>query len=97
MTHSYEIQIVLKDRSQKPAHQPTHIGGRISGGIGWKIPVKEAVENIRDGRAKYYVLKDDGGKAFVKVMNQSFGAPYLTVGEERSEPKTLLALPEVLD
>jgi hypothetical protein len=31
------------------------------------------------------------------VMNQSFGAPYLTVGEERSEPKTLLALPEVLD
>lgn len=97
MKNRYQIQIVLKDLSKDPAHQATHIGGRLSGGVSWKISVAEAIDNLRNRQAAYYVLAEDGTEKELIVRSHPLYGPFLTVKGETREPKTLLALPEVAE
>lgn len=96
MKNRYQIQIVLKDLSKDPAHQATHIGGCLPSGVSWKISVAEAIDNLRNRQASYFILADDGTEKELLVRSHPLYGPVLTVAGEKREPKTLLALPEAV-
>lgn len=95
---AHEIEFVLKDFSQRPQQQITHIGGRLPDGNGaWKISTQEAIESIRTGMARYYVRPDGGLRDYLIIGSHPLYGMFLTIAEDRREPKTLLALPETLE
>lgn len=96
MKNAHEILITIKDPKQKPLYQVTHIGGQLSNGATWKLPIKEAMNNMKSGLAAYYVRLDGGARNYLKIERHPLYGPFLTVTGEMREPKTLLALPEII-
>jgi len=96
MNTSYEIEFALRDPSQCPTQQITHIGGALpSGGI-WKITTKEAMEAIRSGTTRYFVRIDGGLRNYLILRTHPLYGVFLTIEKDVREPKTLLSLPEVV-
>ena len=92
----HQIKFVLKDFSQIPSHQVSHIGGELANGIRWKITAKEALEGIRSGITRYFVRFDGGLKEYLTIGNHPLYGAFLTVEGDTREPKKLMGMPEVL-
>jgi len=97
MNSSHEIEFVLKDLSQRPQQQISHIGGRLPSGTQWKISTKEAMEAIRSGTARYFVRIDGGLRNYLVLSSHPLYGVFLTIAEDTREPSTLLGMPEVLE
>jgi len=97
MNSSHEIEFVLKDFSQRPQQQISHIGGRLPSGTQWKISTKEAMEAIRSDTARYFVRIDGGLRNYLVLNRHPLYGTFLTIAEDTREPTTLLGMPEVLE
>jgi len=96
MARLHEIEFVLKDLSQQPTHQITHIGGRLSNGSPWKITAKEAMETIRDEGPRYFIrVNGDKAETLVLCHHPLYGM-FLTISPDQRIPATLLKMPEVI-
>lgn len=92
----HEIKFVLRDFSQTPSHQVTHVGGCLANGIRWKITAQEAIDGIKSGITRYFVRIDGGFKEYLSIGNHPLYGPFLTVDGDTRVPKKLLSMPEVL-
>ena len=93
----HEISIALRDLSRAPSHRITHIGGKLSNGIPWKITAQEAIDGIRGNPTSYFIRLDDGKKAYLVLGTHPLDGTFLTVDGDTREPKKLLNLPEVYE
>lgn len=97
MNNLYQIEFTLKDLSQRPQQQITHIGGRLADGNKWKITAQDAMEAIRTGMARYYVRIDGGLRDYLMIGSHPLYGAFLTIAADPREPSALLSLPETLD
>jgi hypothetical protein len=96
MPGRHRIMCIQKGEGTKPHEMITHIGGRTSTGMRWKLSVTEAIAGVRDGLWAFYIGAS-GGSIEVEVARDGDGAEYLKTVRDASEPRHLLDLPDCRD
>jgi hypothetical protein len=96
MPGRHRIMCIQRGEGTKPHEMITHIGGRTSSGMRWKLSLAEAILGIRDGLWAFYVGAS-GESLDVVVTRDGNGAEYLKTGGDATEPRHLLDLPDCRD
>jgi hypothetical protein len=96
MPGRHRIMCIQKGEGTKPHELITHIGGRTSAGMRWKLSLTEAIAGVRDGLWAFYIGAS-GGNIEVEVAKDGDGAEYLKTGRDAIEPRHLLDLPDCRD
>lgn len=94
MSSEYDVKFVVRDHSLPKFNSITHIGGELSGGNQWQIPVKEAIEGIRSGRLSFTVTRQVNEPEPLMVLDHPLYGPLLKSNLDRRDPESLMTLPE---
>lgn len=95
MASEFDVKFVVRDHSLPKYNSITHIGGELSSGDRWQIPVAEAIEGIESGRFSFTVTPQGGKKPEpLMVLRHPLYGPLLKSRFEGREPESLIHLPE---
>ena len=94
MVSEYDVKYVVRDHSLPPFKSITHIGGELTSGDRWQIPVKEAIEGIRSGRFAFTITRDENSPEQLMVLSHPLYGPLLKSTLDDREPESLMTLPE---
>lgn len=93
MPGRHRIMCIQKGEGTKPHEMITHIGGRTSTGMRWKLSLAEAIAGVRDGLWAFYIGASSEALD-VEVATDGDGSEYLKTGRDATEPRLLLDLPD---
>lgn len=95
MPDQVRVDCVNKTNRTDPHERISHIGGANANGSRWKLPERDAIAGIQEGRWDFYVERPVGQQVSV-VVAQRLGRKYLKTAADGERPDNLLALPECL-
>ncbi len=94
MTSEYDVKYVVRDHNLPKYKSVTHIGGELSTGDRWQIPVTEAIDGIRTGRFAFTITRPDNSPEPLMVQSHPLYGQMLKSVKDGRDPESLIALPE---
>lgn len=94
MTSEFDVKYVVRNHSLPKFKSITHIGGELSSGDRWQIPVTEAIDGIQSGRFAFTITRREEGPEPLMVLNHPLYGPILKSRFDGREPESLMTLPE---
>lgn len=95
MASEFDVKFVVRNRSLPKYNSITHIGGELSSGDRWQIPVTEAIEGIQSGRFAFTITRQsDNTPEPLMVLHHPLYGPILKSRNDGREPESLMQLPE---
>lgn len=94
MTSEFDVKYVVRDHNQPPYKSITHIGGELSSGDRWQIPVAEAIEGIESGRFAFTITRTENEPEQLMVLRHPLYGQLLKSTLDGREPESLMHLPE---
>jgi hypothetical protein len=89
---AYEAEVLYVNKNDEAI---THIGGKNNDGTRWLLAEADAIKGIKEGRWKFFVIKDNK-KVSVIAATSSTGKEYLRTEPDGYGPNNLLNLGERL-
>ena len=96
MISEFDIKYVVRDHSQPPCNSVTHIGGELSSGDRWQIPVGEAIDGIQTGRFAFTITRNENAPEQLLVEQHPLYGPLLKSVLDGRQPQALMAMPETM-
>lgn len=94
MKSEFDVKYIVRDHKQPTFQSITHIGGELSSGDRWQIPVKEAIEGINSGRFGFTITREQNHPEQLMVASHPLYGQLLKSETDGRDPKALMTLPE---
>jgi hypothetical protein len=94
MKSEFEVKYIVRDHKRPKLQSITHIGGELSSGDRWQIPIKEAIDGISSGRFGFTVTQNNNQVEQLMVSNHPIYGQMLKSKTDGRNPKALISLPE---
>lgn len=94
MTSEFDVKYVVRDHNQPVYKSITHIGGELSSGDRWQIPITEAIDGIQSGRFAFTITRQENQPERLMVLRHPLYGPLLKSTRDGREPESLMSLPE---
>lgn len=94
MVSEFDVKFVVRDHNLPRYKSITHIGGELSSGDPWQIPVTEAIQGIQTGRFAFTIARDAEQRVQLMVTHHPLYGQLLKSTVDGRDPESLMALPE---